>query len=145
MMIELIDCPACGKRISSQASSCPNCGQPIRPTLKLVEKKNNIIPQLPSEANIEEGVGTVIVLAIIFAVWVWSLSVVFDPYETEKGAATIWTLITGLGYLGLWGTYTYQALTRNEIGKIILLTFLPGIGIILCAFLSPKEKKDQNK
>lgn len=29
MEIELIDCPACGKRVSSQASSCPQCGQPI--------------------------------------------------------------------------------------------------------------------
>jgi len=25
----LINCPECGKRISNQAESCPNCGHPI--------------------------------------------------------------------------------------------------------------------
>ena len=28
-MVELIDCPACGNRVSSQAVFCPKCGQPI--------------------------------------------------------------------------------------------------------------------
>ena len=29
MIVELIDCPACGNRVSSQAVFCPKCGQPI--------------------------------------------------------------------------------------------------------------------
>lgn len=28
----LIKCPECGKQISSQAASCPNCGYPVRKT-----------------------------------------------------------------------------------------------------------------
>lgn len=34
MIMALINCPECGKQISSQAASCPNCGCPItsRPT-----------------------------------------------------------------------------------------------------------------
>ena len=35
MSIQLIDCPACGSRVSSQAAACPHCGQPIRPVLKV--------------------------------------------------------------------------------------------------------------
>ena len=31
MNIQLIDCPACGSKVSSQAAACPHCGQPIRP------------------------------------------------------------------------------------------------------------------
>ena len=31
MSIQLIDCPACGSKISSQAGVCPHCGQPICP------------------------------------------------------------------------------------------------------------------
>ena len=31
MNIQLIDCPACGNKVSSQAAACPHCGQPIRP------------------------------------------------------------------------------------------------------------------
>lgn len=27
---QLIDCPACGKQVSPNASSCPGCGEPLR-------------------------------------------------------------------------------------------------------------------
>ena len=29
--VALIDCPACGHKVSNQAPACPNCGQPIKP------------------------------------------------------------------------------------------------------------------
>lgn len=29
MNIELVDCPACGNKVSSQAVACPHCGQPL--------------------------------------------------------------------------------------------------------------------
>lgn len=29
MSIQLIDCPACGSRVSSQAAACPYCGHPV--------------------------------------------------------------------------------------------------------------------
>lgn len=38
MSIQLIDCPACGSKVSSQAAACPHCGQPIRPILKGSQK-----------------------------------------------------------------------------------------------------------
>ena len=28
----MIQCPECGKQISSAAASCPNCGHPLTPT-----------------------------------------------------------------------------------------------------------------
>ena len=31
MSISLIDCPACGSSVSSQAAACRHCGQPLRP------------------------------------------------------------------------------------------------------------------
>jgi len=34
MNIQLIDCPACGSKVSSQAAACPHCGQPVRPIPK---------------------------------------------------------------------------------------------------------------
>lgn len=37
MSIRLIDCPACGGKVSSQAVACPHCGQPLRPILKRPE------------------------------------------------------------------------------------------------------------
>ena len=38
MSIQLIDCPACGNKVSPQATACPRCGHPIlRPVLKRPE------------------------------------------------------------------------------------------------------------
>ena len=33
-MAELITCPTCGGKISSNAAVCPHCGEPIRKTAK---------------------------------------------------------------------------------------------------------------
>lgn len=30
----LIDCPACGKQVSSNAPACPNCGEPIKSSIE---------------------------------------------------------------------------------------------------------------
>ena len=48
MGIQLIDCPACGSRVSSQAAACPHCGQPIRllpyPVSRPTEKTPSVKP-----------------------------------------------------------------------------------------------------
>jgi len=46
-IIHLIKCPACDKEVSSQANSCPNCGQPIviKPTfLEEIERRQKNFP-----------------------------------------------------------------------------------------------------
>lgn len=41
MSIQLIDCPACGSKVSSQAVACPHCGQPLRSVLKPVAEPHS--------------------------------------------------------------------------------------------------------
>lgn len=42
--MNLIKCPACGTEVSSQATSCPKCGQPFRnTTIQLTDKKWKLV------------------------------------------------------------------------------------------------------
>ncbi len=145
MPIQLIDCPACGGKVSSQAMACPKCGQPIRPVLKLADKQtaspvkvSSSHPNINSQPlNIENGVmsliGMIVIMLLLF------LSIGAPPEANDRVIPMF--IIACLGYAGLWSWNTFCALRHNDIGKIIILTFLPFIGIIFCSFLMPKENK----
>lgn len=145
MNIQLVDCPACGGKVSSQAMACPKCGQPIHPVLKLADKQTvshqtpfPSHPNLSSQPlNIENGVmsliGMIVIMLLLF------LSIGAPPEANDRVIPMF--IIACLGYAGLWGWNTFCALKHNDIGKIIILTFLPFIGIIFCSFLTPKANK----
>lgn len=74
--ISLINCPACSKKISSQAQACPGCGHPIakiqlpaiQPQSK-VEFPKEIRAQISIIDGVKLGIGMFIVLPLlIFAV-----------------------------------------------------------------------------
>lgn len=58
--MSLIKCPACGKEISAQAVSCPNCGHPL-----LTTKTKGVFSGA-------QGVG--VAGAIIFTPWLWPVA-----------------------------------------------------------------------
>ena len=141
MSIQLIDCPACGNKVSSQAVACPHCGQPIRLIPRPVEKPpfpKTASPVYPNgqKLNLYNGIGTIIILGIIILLMVRSICEGLD----EKGLA--WACIW---YFCVWAWYAFHALKQNDVGKILILTFMPFIGIIFCSFLEPKETNTKNR
>lgn len=150
MAITLINCPACGNKVSSQATSCPKCGQPISPELHLKKdlKNNYSFPATASSAvSMDRGVVTTIAIVIICIILGKNFPSLYDGYYSNDLSAILWCLFGLLSYLAIWGELIYRAVTRNEIGKILLLIFIPLIGVVLSSFLTSAENDDssQNK
>ena len=56
----LIECKTCGKEISKNATSCPNCGEPL-------EKKNETkVEEVDESSSVLGSIGTFFVLIIIY-------------------------------------------------------------------------------
>ena len=128
--IKMIDCPACNCRISSQAKACPQCGQPIQSFLNNHQTDKNLSSDInDSNLNIGAGLGTIIMMAGIIVLMIVA-------YQAESQH---WIAILCLVYLFIWGSYIVDAIKKNNIGKVILLIFLPFLGIIICGFLTPNE------
>jgi len=62
--VALIKCPECGREISDQASSCPNCGCPIKTTL-LKSKATTIEKTGKQWKGIQLACGFVLVFGIL--------------------------------------------------------------------------------
>lgn len=71
----LAPCPDCGHMVSMYATSCPNCGRPLKPIKELqtkpVEEKTEEDPE-PQKTEKGNGCGTffAVVLGILVAVWI---------------------------------------------------------------------------
>ena len=61
----LIKCPECGKEISSQARSCPHCGNPM---FQVTKKESSPLKIILTIFGILAGLGLVVAL-IIFLIW----------------------------------------------------------------------------
>lgn len=66
----IITCPECGKEISDQATSCPNCGYPIKETTQINAKKSNI--NLKKKLPVIILIGALVVIGIIIYIVVGS-------------------------------------------------------------------------
>jgi hypothetical protein len=122
--VEPENCPVCKGKISPLASVCPHCGHPQ-----------------PGEVNRAEGIVTAVGMVFMLVIWIICWTSILNP-RSSSGVlfvATLFGIIISIAYLGIWLVYLIAALRRNEIGKIILLTLLPGIGIIICSFFPPKS------
>ena len=110
--------------VSPPASVCPHCGPPE-----------------PLEVDLGQGIVTAFVVVVILVIWIMCWTRILNPRSSSDVlfVATLFGITTSIAYLGIWLVYLIAALRRNEIGKIILLTILPGIGIIICAFFPPKS------
>ena len=126
-IIEITNCPACQGKVSSQAGACPHCGHPIHSNSHHLKNANFSSGSSGSGVNINEGICMLIAVAVLCILMV-------------GGYPGFLFIIGCLGYLFLWGCYVVSALKRNDIGQVILLIFLPVIGIIISALLSPVEK-----
>ena len=67
-MAKLIECPACKKKISIEAESCPKCGQPITDAIRDEAVKKEI----QDKKENRYGCILMIILSIAFAVWMES-------------------------------------------------------------------------
>ena len=72
MSLQLIDCPACRNKVSSQAIACPHCGHPIRLIPRPVSRPAEISP------SAKPGVSTARVLSILSIVF--TAGVLFDGW-----------------------------------------------------------------
>ena len=83
MSIQLIDCPACGSKISSQAGACPHCGHPIRPILCHQDKTNLFVAE-NFKLNIYAGIEAIIIQGVIVFFMVCSLIHKFLTHKPSK-------------------------------------------------------------
>lgn len=122
--IELAICSLCEGKVSPLASSCPHCGH-------------------PKPLAVKPGMGIVmtIIMLVIFGALIACWTAVSNPNgHTESIIVRIFLgFIAGIVYACIWLTYVGSALRRNEVCKMILLTILPGIGIIVCSFFPSKS------
>lgn len=73
----LAPCPDCGHMVSLYATSCPNCGRPLKPLKELQTKPvvdEEEEKEMPQGKHNGSGCGTfvAVVLGILVAVWVLS-------------------------------------------------------------------------
>jgi TM2 domain-containing membrane protein YozV len=79
-------CPNCGKKVSDQATSCPDCGHPLRHLRPGYEEGKEVSPKSR-------------LVAILLAVFIGSLGIHrFYVGKVGTGIAMIFTL----GGLGIW-------------------------------------------
>ena len=127
--------------------ACPKCGQPIRPTLRLSEKQLASASQTAVSAsvsksqplNIENGLKTLIELVVIIFI------IMLFLIDERKEESAILCIIACVGYFYIWGLNAFIALKHKDTGKIIILTFLPFIGILFCSFLMPKDDNNAKR
>ncbi len=146
MNVILIDCPVCGHKISSQANACPQCGQPIHP-----EKGKNeqhppaLFVPLETPLNLAGGISTSVgVLILCFLIFKNMASLADDSVLNDE-AATFGLLISILLYLAVWAVHIYRELRDNNIPKLLLLIFIPVLGIIFSAFLWKQPENQEKK
>ncbi len=148
MAVSLIDCPACGHKVSSQATTCPQCGHPIRPVLHLVGNTTVSPSRKPTShsalngqpLNLENGLKTLAGMIVIIVILGNYFPALMDDFSHNDDEAVFFVLLALAGYLLLWGWNAFIALKHNDTGKIVILTFLPFIGILFCSFLMPENK-----
>jgi uncharacterized membrane protein YvbJ len=80
----LIDCPDCGKQVSSNAPTCPNCGAPIATILSPPE------PTLAAAAPAEEKRE----VSFLLAVGIGFLPIIFAWFTLREGYSTKARLIS---------------------------------------------------
>ena len=153
MDAKLLDCPLCGKKMSSAATACPHCGHPnvspiqqpnstitmqhaccghpnVSPIQQLSERaglpiREQNFGQQKSELDIAGG--CVHILLLMFVAFFLLVSIIV---ENALEALAIGAIM----YFYLWIKCIIQAVKRNDTTMLILLVFLAPIGIIGCGF-----------
>lgn len=63
--IKMITCPACKKEISSEATNCPKCGQPISEEVK----KKSIQEKIEEKKNVRIGCLIIVIFSVIYGIY----------------------------------------------------------------------------
>ena len=88
-MAKLIECPACKKKISIEAESCPKCGQPITDAIRDEAVKKEI----QDKKDNRYGCILMIILIIAFAVWMESCNK--GSSDTKSASSEVVAIVKG--------------------------------------------------
>jgi len=154
MSIQLIDCPACGSRVSSQAAACPHCGQPIRLLPRPVSRPAE---KLPSAKPGVSDARVLSILSIIFSGGViiggWGLlfvaaGIVLGHIAVKKGD-NLGKVGYVLGYIALGIIIlVFFAVFEEDIKKIPAKAITGSLVILILiirAIMSKKKGSDNTK
>ena len=106
MSIQLIDCPACGNKVSSQAAACPHCGQPIRliphPVSHPVKKLPSTEPNV-SNARVLSILGIIFTIGVFFGGWglMFVIAGIILGHIAVKKGDNLGKVACVLGYIAL--------------------------------------------
>ena len=88
----LIKCPECGKEISDRASTCPNCGCPVKADVSNVDNSakntNNTDANQISETNKKNKIPMIIGAFIAVVVLVILAIILFPKKDKDEKVAT---------------------------------------------------------
>jgi len=144
---QTMECPACARRVSRFVYKCPGCGYPFFSVAKLIEKKLNPIFLVVSERT-EWKIFLIFSLIFFFSflsIGLYSIGYGhIDLSDINKNLFSLIILIFSvlcsvafiIGLTVLWFIYVCRALMKDTFGQILLLLFVPVIGILICVFLS---------
>ena len=100
MNIQLIDCPACGNKVSSQAAACPYCGQPIGEDLQSCGAFR--MPQMANASAENSNARLIGILGVVCAiVGFLILPIIFGPAGLILGIIAVRKQEEKLGWWGI--------------------------------------------
>ena len=100
MSIQLLDCPACGNKVSSQAAACPHCGQPVGNN-----QQRYGAPRMPHGANASAADSDARLIGILGVVCgivgLFFFSFIFGPAGLILGIIAVQKREEKLGWWGI--------------------------------------------
>lgn len=147
--IRMVSCPACGARLSSMADMCPHCGHPMfmEDSYERPESNYDYYDDTPQEPvydyALPEKKDSMTLSSVIGGLVLSFIFTVIGVYHIADGdnGGGLWVLMGTIVYFIGWGSMMCYSLKNNKIGEVILLIFLPVIGMIICSVIRSEYEK----
>ena len=89
--MSLIKCPECGKEVSDQASSCPNCGCPLKEEQKIETKEKKNIKKIGLLNMFKKHKGKTILLILLILIPIYDiLGIIRGEFALRFSELTLW-------------------------------------------------------
>ena len=122
----LINCPECGKEVSSQAPACPSCGHPINTNTALAQQQPQqvVVAQQPANSSSAQQMGQAMANPIIE-----------QQQRKSSGGATGALIGAVLGYLLMASSCGMPESVETFTMSLFFWSPVVGLGMILGYFL----------
>lgn len=136
----LIDCPACGRRVSREAIACPECAHPIaRQHVDQGEIRggsSSLEPPLPAHDHSKVGLDNRGILAGVFS---------FRGRTSRSVWALVYLINAAVWSAALWAVAVLSALEWEDPSTLVFLAAVVGVSVWAVAATGVRRFHDQNR